>query len=297
VIQDDAAGSPHVIHLSGTAPGAVVALTPASLAFSGRNVGSPSAAQTVTLANSGDTALTLGNIQVTGDFAQTNNCSATVPAGSSCVINITFTPTAAGSRSGALTISDSAQSPQTLALTGAGLDFSVASSTTSQTITSGANATFQLTVTPLGGSFTNAVTLSCSGLPAQATCSFTPSSVTPGGGARSATLIVSTVASLAAARPSGLFENGSLYAIWMPLQGLGLFGVMLASRRRRWMKWRLVMVTTLGTVALLLMTACAGVTSATSPVQSGTPKGTYNITVTGTSATLQRSAALTLNVH
>jgi hypothetical protein len=102
---------------------------------------------------------------------------------------------------------------------------------------------------------------------------------------------------LAAVRSSRLFENGRLYAIWMPLQGMGLFGVMLASRRRWLMKWRLVTITTLGTAALLLMTACAGSTGATSQVQSGTPKGTYNITVTGTSATLQHSVPLTLNVQ
>jgi len=45
------------------------------------------------------------------------------------------------------------------------------------------------------------------------------------------------------------------------------------------------------------MTACAGSTGATSPLQSGTPKGTYNITVTGTSAALRHSVALTLNVQ
>ncbi len=297
VIQDDAAGSPHVIHLSGTAPGAVVALTPASLAFPGQSVGTPSAPQTVTLGNHGDTPLTLGTIQVTGDFTETNNCPATVPAASSCVITITFTPTSAGNRSGALTVSDSAQGPQTLALTGVGMDFSLASSTNSQTTSPGAGATFQLMVTPLGGSFTNAVNLSCSGLPAQATCSFTPNLVTPGGTPAPATLTVSTKGSVAAARPSRLFENGYLYAIWMPLQSIGLFGVMLASRRRRLMKWRLVTATTLGIVALLFMTGCAGSTGATSPLQSGTQKGTYNITVTGTSATLQHSVNLTLNLQ
>lgn len=63
MIQDNAAGSPHIINLSGTASGAIIALTPANLISPGRSVGTPSTGQTVTLGNDGDTALTLGSIQ------------------------------------------------------------------------------------------------------------------------------------------------------------------------------------------------------------------------------------------
>ena len=80
-------------------------------------VGTTSAAQTVTLTNSLSTALTINNIFGSGtnlaDFGQSNDCGSSVPAGDSCTINITFTPSATGTRTASLNISDSAaNSPQ-----------------------------------------------------------------------------------------------------------------------------------------------------------------------------------------
>jgi hypothetical protein len=57
-----------------------------------------------------------------GDFSQTNNCGQQVTAGSSCTINITFTPSALNSRVAALVLSDDAlNSPQSIALSGTGI--------------------------------------------------------------------------------------------------------------------------------------------------------------------------------
>jgi len=126
-ISDDAAGSPHVISLSGTGLGAVAALTPGSLTFPGKTVGSSSAAQTVTLTNPGNESLSISDIEIAGDYAQTNNCSATLAAAASCTFNVTFTPITTGTRSGMLTITDSAGgSPHSVALTGTGLTVVVA---------------------------------------------------------------------------------------------------------------------------------------------------------------------------
>ena len=120
-ISDDAAGSPHVISLSGSGTGAVATLTPASLAFSAQQVGTSSAAQAVTLTNNGNEDLSISDIQVTGDYSQTNNCPATLAAAASCTLNITFTPAAAGPLDGALSLTDSEpNSPQTVAFTGTG---------------------------------------------------------------------------------------------------------------------------------------------------------------------------------
>src|SRR6202023_2888191 len=56
-----------------------------------------------------------------GDFSQTNTCGASVAAGGSCTVSVVFTPTATGSRTGTLTITDSASnSPQTVSLSGTG---------------------------------------------------------------------------------------------------------------------------------------------------------------------------------
>src|SRR6185437_12891932 len=112
-ITDNATGSPHSAALSGagnTAP--QVSLNPASLTFPGQNVGSTSTAQTVTLNNTGSAALSISSIAITGanaaDFAQSNNCAATLAPGANCTLSVTFTPTAAGARSAAVTITDNA---------------------------------------------------------------------------------------------------------------------------------------------------------------------------------------------
>ncbi|MFJ6212207.1 choice-of-anchor D domain-containing protein [Streptomyces sp. NPDC092296] len=109
---------------SGTAPGPVLNTSPAALSFAGTVVGSSAAAQTVTVTNSGTTSATVSKVAVTGDFSQTDNCSA-IPVGGSCAVSVAFKPTAGGSRTGTLTVtSDANNSPTTVALTGSGIDSS-----------------------------------------------------------------------------------------------------------------------------------------------------------------------------
>src|SRR5258708_23927896 len=98
-------------------PGASVSST--SLTFGSQSVGTTSAPQTVTLSSNGTAPLHITGISVSGDFAETNDCGKGVAAGSTCALNVTFTPTASGTRTGALTINDNAGgSPQTVSLMG-----------------------------------------------------------------------------------------------------------------------------------------------------------------------------------
>jgi hypothetical protein len=88
-------------------------------------VGTTSAAMSATLTNVGSTAFTLTSINITGedagDFSQTNTCGASVGAGSSCTISVTFMPTNGGTRTASVSISDNGGgSPQTVALSGTG---------------------------------------------------------------------------------------------------------------------------------------------------------------------------------
>ena len=72
-------------------------------------------------------------------------------------------------------------------------DFAVGAITPpSQTVGGGQSATYNLSVVPAGTAFTDAVTLSCSGQPANSVCTFTPNPVTPGSGAASVVLTIST---------------------------------------------------------------------------------------------------------
>ena len=107
-------------------PSAVVSLAPPSLGFGDQPLGIASSPQVSTLTNAGELTLTITSIQVTGanggDFAQTNNCGTSVPAGGSCDISVAFTPTVVGTRTGQVTITDNAaDSPQTISLTGIGV--------------------------------------------------------------------------------------------------------------------------------------------------------------------------------
>src|SRR2546429_48120 len=100
----------------------VVSLSPASLAFGSQVVGTTSAAQSVTLSNTGSSSLNISSIATTGDYTETNNCNASLGKGASCNINVSFTPTATGTRSGTLSVTDNASgSPQTVALSGSGI--------------------------------------------------------------------------------------------------------------------------------------------------------------------------------
>lgn len=107
-------------------PGPAVTLAPATVAFPDQPVGTLSDPQTVTLSNTGTTALTVRGISLTGDadFAQTSTCPlapSTLAAGASCTISVTFRPTVTGSRSATLAVSDDAAgSPHQATLAGSG---------------------------------------------------------------------------------------------------------------------------------------------------------------------------------
>lgn len=80
-------------------------------------------------------------------------------------------------------------------------DFTLGSVTPSiQSIGSGQTANYRLSVTPVGAAFSSAVSLSCSGAPANSTCSFTPNPVTPGNGPTAVTMTITT----GAATPQGI---------------------------------------------------------------------------------------------
>jgi hypothetical protein len=122
---DNASGSPHNLNLSGTGTVPGVGLSPGSLTFALRLVGTPSASEPVTLTNTGTGVLNLSSISITGtnsgDFSQTNTCAASVPAGGSCTISVTFDPSQIGTRVATLNVTDNASgSPQSVSLSGGG---------------------------------------------------------------------------------------------------------------------------------------------------------------------------------
>jgi hypothetical protein len=99
-------------------------LAPGKLSFAAQSVGTTSAPQSVTLKNMSPNGgvLSIANIATTGDFAQTNQCPASLNPGQKCVIQVTFTPTVQGTRTGTLAVTDNNPKgvPQTVKLTGTG---------------------------------------------------------------------------------------------------------------------------------------------------------------------------------
>ncbi len=115
--------------LAAGAQSTTASVSPASLAFGSQAVGTTSAAQSVTLVNSGQSPLQLTQLAVTGDFSETDDCAnASIPPGDSCAIQVTFSPIQAGSRTGQLTIEGNFPAgPMTLALNGMGASQGVVS--------------------------------------------------------------------------------------------------------------------------------------------------------------------------
>jgi hypothetical protein len=126
-VADNAAYSPQGIALSGTGvtPVPSVSLNSTSLSFDNQRVGKTSLARTITLTNNGTATLTISGIAISGtnsnDFAQTNDCGSSVAPNASCTISVTFTPSATGTRSASVTVTDNApDSPQSVSLSGPG---------------------------------------------------------------------------------------------------------------------------------------------------------------------------------
>jgi phospholipase C len=119
IINDSDAATPTTLRLNASAT--AVSLLPTSILFGAQSVGTTSQPQSVLLTYTGPTNLTFASVVATGDFAQTNNCVQGVASGASCTITVTFSPTAAGARTGSIMISDAdGMSPQIVPLTGAG---------------------------------------------------------------------------------------------------------------------------------------------------------------------------------
>jgi hypothetical protein len=304
-VYDNAGNSPQTVSLMGVGgvPPSTVGISPSSLTFPAQYVGTTGLPQTVTVTNNGNVPLTTSVTTSIADFATTSDCTNPVSPAMNCTINVFFDPTAGGTRSGTLIITDNASgSPQNIPLTGAGKDFSIApSGSSTATISPGQTASYTLALAPAGG-FNQTVSLSCTGAPAQSTCTV-PSSVTLSG----STATPVTVSVTTAAASGSLLQRRSLWpannriALWLGicgLPGLVILGASNAGRRHRSRRvlysWALVcMLSSLG------LSAC-GSGSSPSGSGGGTPV-TYNLIVTATftsgSTTLSHSTKLTLVVQ
>jgi hypothetical protein len=228
-------GVPLAVSLTGTGASTAPTVTaaPESLVFSAQLLKVKSPAQTVTLSNSGATTVSLTGTTLTGDFAKTGTCPASLGAGKSCTLNLTFTPTVAGTRTGTLTFALSS-GPLTVALTGTGvstkegwLTFSPTSVVFNNGYVVGDNPTQTVTVTNTNGVPTGITHLGLSGsnvftqshdcgttLAAYATCTvtitFTPTVVGTFGGTLTVTESAGTAHKIVLSGTAGTDGGGGI---------------------------------------------------------------------------------------
>ncbi len=118
-VRDSDSSSPQTTTVYGL--GTFVELSPTILGFGGIALGSSSTLPVI-LTNVGTTAVSITSIRANTDYTSSNNCGASVAAGGSCTINVTFTPSSSGPRPGALSVvSSDRASAERVDLTGRGL--------------------------------------------------------------------------------------------------------------------------------------------------------------------------------
>jgi hypothetical protein len=282
-----------------TATGPLLALSASSVTFTAQQLNTTSVARSFNISNNGNAALTISGITASGDFSQTNNCT-TLNAGASCTVNVKFTPTATGTRSGSVTITDTAPgSPHTVSLSGTGTtaptpDFAVSFTPASATITAGQSATFSMTVSAAGG-FNQSVALSCTGAPSGSACTISPSSINPNGSTATAQVTVSSTAR-SASLPTVSPRWPIVLIVLLLLAGLAAFMAYQPTRRR---SPRIRLAIAIPAFAMLLISLGCGSTgnnTVTNGSGGGTPAGSYNLTITATGGGQNHTSTITVIV-
>ena len=183
------------------------------------------------------------------------------------------------------------------------VDYTVTPSALSLTVKRGQSGQVTLAVTPApAGSFSPTVTFACSGLPLQATCSFSPATVTTSGALANTTLTIQTTAS---ARLEHLFGRSELlYAFLLP----GFMGIVLMRRNGKRIAGsaRLLGLICLLTLSTIWSTGCGAGASPPggggSTPTVGTPLGSSVVTITATATSsgtppITKQVTVTLTVQ
>ena len=211
-------------------------------------------------------------------------------AGKSCTINATFTPGSAGAFSATVNITDNAKgSPQSVALSGTGTaaTFVIAPQSgagSSTTVAAGQPASYNLSLTPASG-YSGTITLSCSGLPANASCSFAPPTLAlTGAKTTNFTVTIATEVAQTSSLVHGFTAAGAAFLLLLPW-----------TFRRRPGAGALVLLLLAGGMSI---SGCGG---GSSSAGSGTPTqpatvapGTYTIQIVASDGTTTQKQPLTL---
>jgi hypothetical protein len=221
-------------------------------------------------------------------------------AGSTATVTIVLIPTASSSgasegfNGGNVVVTGGNNiTPAEVTVTANMSDFTIQVNPSNQTVqAAGDTATYNVVLTPHPVYGSN-IALSVSGLPAGAASSFTTSSVSLSGSSQvTSTLNISTTVR-PITLPSASLSKRQFYAMWLCVPGLALLGFGAGGNKRR---RRIAGIFLLGIISMMLLLLPSCSSSTVQPPVSGTPAGTYPLTVTATSGTDTKSFPITLTV-
>ena len=284
---------------------------PASLRFDLRPPQTTSAPQIVTVQSNGSFAVGISSVVLAGvdhdQFAITaDGCSPVrLPAGSSCKMEVAFAPAADGYKSAFMVVHhDAPGGPDSVALFASPADFTLAATCqggnppcdgdTRATITAGQSVSFNVLGTPTPvPHYPSPVSLDCLNLPSGTSCAFSPSSTLDlNAGPQTITLTIKTLGPSGAARAAVGANLGTyVYALWLGVSPIALFGLRWAGRHRKERR----SVQFLAPFGILLVVsswllACGdSLGSSPRPGQSGTPSGAHTVILRGTAGTQEHT--------
>jgi hypothetical protein len=186
-------------------------------------------------------------------------------------------------------------------------NFTIAVSPATLSLVPGQSGTVTASVTPVNSASLTApmfVTLSCSGLPDQASCSFTPENIEILPNATAAIAVPMVIGTQNAGGTSAaLPDSGSVAWAFLLPGALALGGLAWSARRRSWLN-RVSLLALVGFVAMLGTTACNpryNYEHHGPPIPPATPAGNYNVLVTAQSSNgvtaITNSTTLALTVQ
>lgn len=244
-------------------------------------------------------------ISASGDYAETTNCGNTLAVGNACQISVSFSPTAVGSRIGSVSViygssgSTMQINPVSVELIGNGvaIPLFVTASSSSATVTAGQTATYTLQLKSSAG-INEKITLACFDIPNASTCS-APSVALNGATPVSEKISVSTTAhSLAPpnALPNKIVPQRPLWAalsVFLAIATVALFFLTKAHQT-----WRAVILCAGSLILCAMLSNCGGSGGGGSGGGStGTPSGSYHLTVNVSAGGTTKSVPLTLIVQ
>jgi hypothetical protein len=177
-------------------------------------------------------------------------------------------------------------------------DYTVTTATTSFNLFRGQSVSIPITITPSMPDYNPTVTLGCYGLPTEATCTFTPATVSPTGGPAVATLVLATTASNSAIHRTPANAPAALYAVLVP----GIFGGIFLAGYPKASSQRLRAIAFLAVLlsSTVWWSACSGSGKMPPPDPGSFPTGSIPFSVTastGGAVPIFHTVTLTMNLQ